>query len=99
MKMKIYVIFDSKIEAYHNPFFAQADREALTMIYETAKDPKTTFNKYPEDYTLFYIGNYNQLEGTIEPSNVQTSLGSVLNICMAFKRDMVNLNEQMEKIT
>ena len=58
MLLKILIVYDSKSETYMQPFFTQTIGVAIRMVTETCNDPSHTFCKYPEDYTLFHIGEY-----------------------------------------
>ena len=49
---KIFSVYDSKVEAYLQPFFMQTRGAAVRAITELVADPKHQFGKYPMDYTL-----------------------------------------------
>ena len=66
MKRKIYSIKDAKAEIYHLPFFQNTHGEAERSFSKTVNDPQTTLNQYPEDYDLWYLGEYDDAEGKIE---------------------------------
>lgn len=58
MKTEIYVIYDSKAKAYNKPFY-QVNRDvALRTATDLANDPNVEISRYPEDYSLFCIGVY-----------------------------------------
>lgn len=59
MIMEIYSIYDSKVEAYSQPFFLRSDGEAIRAITEVVNDPSTKFFDHAADYNLFHIGTYN----------------------------------------
>lgn len=66
MKLNVYAVHDSKAEAYMNPFFLQNDNMAIRG-FSDAVNGDTPINKHPSDYTLFHIGNYSEVSGSIEP--------------------------------
>lgn len=78
MKLKIYVVYDSKAEAYMQPFFMRSRGEALRGWQDACNDTKTQFNKFPEDFTLFEIGEYDELTAKIIQPNAHTALGKAL---------------------
>lgn len=58
MISKVFCIYDSKAEAYMNPFFQKNDAMALRSVRQAVADPNTTFHQFPMDFTLFYLGTY-----------------------------------------
>jgi hypothetical protein len=58
MILKVFTIFDSAVGAYLPPFFARSKGEALRSFTEACNDEKTNFCKYPLDYSLMYLGEY-----------------------------------------
>lgn len=64
---KAFSIKDSKAEVYNPPFFKPTHGEAERTFRELANDEKTNVNKYPEDFSLWYVGNYNEQTGILEP--------------------------------
>jgi hypothetical protein len=66
MLLKIYTIRDSKAEVYTTPFYKKTHGEAERDFRSMSNDDKTTINKYPEDFDLYYLGEYNDNTGFIE---------------------------------
>ncbi len=67
MIMKIYSIRDNKAGVFNNPIFSPNDEHAkreFEMMYSNAKDG--IFVRYPEDFDLYSIGEYNTDTGKIE---------------------------------
>lgn len=58
MIVKIYSIYDCKVECYGQPFFMQANGAAVRAFSEVVADKSTGIGKYPADYTLFEIGSF-----------------------------------------
>jgi len=78
MKSKIFTTYDSKAEAYLQPFFMGTRGEAIRGWQTVVNDPKTQFNKYPSDFTLFEIGEYDETTGEITAHTAKVSLGVAL---------------------
>lgn len=71
MVKRIYSVYDSKVEAYTQPFFASTDAEATRMIRHVVEDSNSMLSKNPEDFVLFCLGTfdeYNGLVAALEPS-------------------------------
>jgi len=75
--MEIFTVYDSKAEAYLQPFFLKTKAMAIREITDAANNPEHQFGKYPEDYVLFHIGSYNEDTGWITQDKI-TSLGVVI---------------------
>lgn len=58
--MKIYCVYDSKVKSFGTPFFFKNNGEALRGFSEVANDQKTQIGKYPADFTLFEMGEYDE---------------------------------------
>lgn len=56
MILKVFSIYDSKAEAYLQPFFVKSVGEALRMFEDAVNDEKHQFHKHLEDFTLFELG-------------------------------------------
>ncbi len=76
--LKIYTVFDSKPHAYLPPFFMKSNGEAVRAFSDTVNNPESSFNKHPEDYTLFELGNYDESTGKIETFDAMVALGNAV---------------------
>lgn len=81
--MKIYTVRDSKVEAYLPPFYAANDAVAIRMITDTANDPNTLFNKHPIDFTVIYIGEFEESTGELFPADHKI-IGKIIDIMGPF---------------
>lgn len=63
MKLYMYAIRDSKAEAYAQPFFMQNDQIAVRAFMATIEDPNSKCNKYPNDFSLYRIGDWDDNTG------------------------------------
>jgi len=78
MVNKMYTVYDSKAEAFLVPFFMRTKGEALRAWQQAVNDEQTQFSKYPSDFTLFEIGEYDDSTGTVVMHEAKISLGSAL---------------------
>jgi len=78
MKLKVFCVFDSKISLHLQPFFFPATGQALRAFEEAVSDSKTSFAKYPADFTLLEIGTYEESTGLFEMLPVKINLGTAL---------------------
>ncbi len=78
MLHKIFTVYDSKSETYLTPFFMKTKGEALRGFIDVAQDDKHQFGKHPEDYTLFEIGEYDDVKCTIISYESKISVGTAI---------------------
>lgn len=86
MKLKIFTAYDSKVEAYLQPFFMRSRGDAIRAWTDLANNPEHAFHKHAGDYTLFEIGEYDDLTGQMLTWKAFTNLGTALE----FKRQTVD---------
>lgn len=66
MELKAYSVRDAKAEAYNLPFFKHMHGEAEREFTKLARDPQSQVNQFPEDYDLYYVGNYDLQTGVFK---------------------------------
>lgn len=76
--MKMYTIYDVKSEAYGLPFFAINDSVAVRIVSQSAEDSE--LGKWPEDFMVCRLGEYNKHDGSFDLEKVPFSLGTVLSL-------------------
>lgn len=74
MKRSIYSVYDLKAKTYCNPFVMENDDCAIREFATAANDLTTNIGKYPSDYCLYSVGQFDYDTGTLSPS-LPTSLG------------------------
>lgn len=58
MIFRIFSVYDTKVEAFMQPFFAPTRGAAIRMFSDTVNDPQTVFARHHADYILFELGEY-----------------------------------------
>lgn len=79
MTLQVFAIRDTKAEAYMRPFFTQTKGLALRSFIEIAKDKEHPIGKYPGDYHLFRIAEYDDNTGKISPLDTKENMGCALD--------------------
>lgn len=82
MKVKIYSVYDSKASAFMMPQFYQTAGIAERAFTEAVNTKDTPFFKYPEDFTMFELGVFDDEGATFELHNTPVSMG----VAIQFKR-------------
>jgi len=72
---QLFSVYDSKSEVFCQPLFHRARGEAIRAFSDAVNEKGHNFNKYPADFTLFFIGTYNDSTGIISPEKTPVSIG------------------------
>ena len=76
MKNCLFTVFDSAAEVYCAPFVATSKGAALRQFIDFLGKDGHPFNQHPADYTLFYIGSFDDSSCEFETSGVLEKLGN-----------------------
>lgn len=71
--LRLYSIYDSKAEQFSPPQVYLNDMLALRAFEGIVNDDKMLIKKYPEDFTLYYIGNLSDSDGRYYVENCDES--------------------------
>lgn len=74
MRQQVFTVYDSAAMAYLEPFFAPTIEFAIRSFREIVNKEGHQFNRFPEDYTLFHIGEFDEMKGELVPCDPR-SLG------------------------
>lgn len=66
MQLKVFSIRDAKSEVFHTPFYKTTHGEAERDFRTAVNDKKTQLHQYPEDFDLWYLGEYDDNTGKFE---------------------------------
>lgn len=65
MNIKMYSVLDLKTGCFSHPFYEVTNGSAVRAFVDTAQNKDHPFNKHPEDYQLYYIGEFRDDTGSI----------------------------------
>ena len=71
--LRLYSIYDSKAEQFSPPQVYHNDMLALRAFEGIVNDDKMLIKKYPEDFSLYYIGNLGDSDGRYYVENCDES--------------------------
>ena len=71
--LRLYSIYDSKAEQFSPPQVYHNDLLALRAFEGIVNDDKMLIKKYPEDFSLYYIGNFGDSDGRYYIENCDES--------------------------
>lgn len=80
MLHKMYCIFDTKAEAYLQPFFLPNDAVAVRAITDCVRDPSHSFSAHPEDYVLFALGTFSDHDCSFSIAEAPSALARCIEL-------------------
>jgi len=79
-RLKVFVVYDSKVGAYMQPFFCRSIGEAMRSWENVCNDGKSMMSSHPADFTLFEVAEYDELTGRFGQFDALKSLGTALEV-------------------
>ena len=61
--LRLYSVYDQKAEQFGPPQVFHNDMLALRSFEAIVNDDKMFIRKYPEDFSLYYVGNLGDING------------------------------------
>lgn len=71
MNLKLFAVWDSKANFFGTPFSDQSESSAIRNFSDAVNDgsnPNNMWHKHPEDFSLFYLGDFDTNSGEILPN-------------------------------
>lgn len=80
MVKKVFGIYDGKACAFLQPLlFMNTPGEAIRMFESAVNDEKSMMNKYPQDFILFEIAEYDDNTGRFKSYDINKNLGCAID--------------------
>lgn len=80
MIRKVFAIRDQKAAIFNQPFFklthGEAERDFTTLV----NDSQSTINKYPDDFDLYHLGDYDDQTGLIKSLDTPSHLVKAVSV-------------------
>ncbi|QXP08276.1 MAG: nonstructural protein [Arizlama microvirus] len=80
MLLKAFAVRDGKAEYYMNPFFQKTMGEAERSFRSLVNDEKSIVHQYPEDYDLYFLGEYDDQTGKFSPLEAPQHLQKAVHV-------------------
>jgi hypothetical protein len=78
MLLKVFSVYDSKVGAYLPPIYLRSKGEAIRSLTTALADSSHQFAKYPEDYTLFDLGEWDDATASFHMLPTPVSVGKAI---------------------
>lgn len=79
MKFVIVSVYDSMVNEYVKPGAVDTTGNAIRGFQQEANNPESNIFKYPDQYTLFHVADFDTDTGVFTPLQTPKSLGLALN--------------------
>lgn len=78
--MKVYAFLDRKVREFGQLLVAANDEAMKRLAYDTLNGGQSMLAKYPDDFDLFCVGEYNHENGALNghPPQLVCNLASVI---------------------
>jgi len=86
--MKLFSVFDTKAQFYLQPFPETSTHAALRGFDVAVNEGKSTFSKFPDDFCLMELGEFDQQTGRLTPHVTPANLGSARTVLREQPRQM-----------
>lgn len=78
MLLQAYSILDLKTGAFNVPFFMSHEAMAVRACVDLAQDATTTVGRHPADFTLYWIGSFDDQTGYLDPMTKPQAVSTIL---------------------
>lgn len=78
--VKVFGVYDSKVGAFMQPFFAQSIGHAMRLFEDLANNPKSVVCAHPADFTLFQLAEFNEESGVFKSLDAKLSCATALEV-------------------
>lgn len=65
--LKVIAVRDHALDAFIAPQFAVATGQAMRTFMDEVNNPQSPIGAHPEDYDLYLIGEFDEIEGRLFP--------------------------------
>jgi len=95
--MKLFSMYDTKAQHYIQPFAETSTIAALRGFETAVNESKSTFQRFPDDFCLMELAEFDQNTGQIIPLMTPNNLGSARSVLknetLAFPQNAVQINQ------
>lgn len=98
MKTILFAVYDAKAETFSAPYTIPKVELALRAFGEMVQDEETDIGKYPEDYQLLMLGEYDTDSGMIEPERMPVVVINALELKNKLREAFAARQRQLDNI-
>lgn len=84
--MKLFAVRDVKADSFGAPMSVASSGIAMRGFAEAVMDPKSELNKYPDDFSLYEIAEYEPNSANIKPHPLPVLIGTASSVVQAARQ-------------
>ncbi len=77
---KIYSVYDEKAQVFNTPFTCVNEAVAVRSFTDICFDGANMVAKYPSDFKLYHVGDFDAVKGTITALDVPEFVVSAMQV-------------------
>lgn len=71
MRLKMFTVFDKQAKVFCRPFSSENNQTAIRAFAYSANDLTTDIGRYPQDFSLYSIGYFDDTDATWAPEEAE----------------------------
>lgn len=79
-KLQMFSVLDKKAAAFVRPFFAPTSAVAVRSFGAALRGGDEVMKDHPEDFVLYHVGEFDQLNGSVTPKELPEQVVSGLDL-------------------
>lgn len=83
--LKAFSVFDAKADAFMAPIFLKTEGLAVRSFSQACSDEGSDFNRFASDYSLFEVGEFDELSGMLKPAVAPRQVVTALVVLASLK--------------
>lgn len=92
-KLIMFSVYDGKAQCFSRPFFEKNVAGAMRSWEEACKEPSSPFCKYPSDFVLYQIGEFDEDTGKFEDFQPVRMLSAALDFSSSSKSELKSVSQ------
>lgn len=96
--LKLFTVYDVKVGAYLPPMTMRSAGEALRSFGAACNSKEHDFFKYAEDYTLFELGEWDEINANIKMHHVPIPLSKAIEASSYHSENYFSVKLDKEKV-
>jgi len=97
MNVKLYSLYDAKAQLFGAPNLFQNDATAVRAMYSFAQQSGTTVHDYPDDFSVFCLGTFDDGSGHIA-SETPRFLATIASLNAQFSKSPSDGNGHLHNL-
>lgn len=89
--LRVYSVFDKKLQEFGQLAVSKNDESMRRALYDGVKGSQSMIEKYPHDFDLYCVGEFNNVDGRLRgfenPSVLVCNVGDLLGSELKVVRD------------